>query len=56
MKLESLVTVNQNVAVNTFPGLVLTARHAKGAGNTQIPPKGGEGRAGNRGEVVTRHP
>ncbi len=27
MKLESLVIVNQNVTVNTFPGLVHTARH-----------------------------
>ncbi len=27
MKSESLVTANQNVAVNTFPGLVHTARH-----------------------------
>ena len=26
MKLESLVIANQNVAVNTFPGLVHTAR------------------------------
>ena len=35
MKLESLVIANQNVAVNTFPGLVHTARHAMGVGNTQ---------------------
>ena len=27
MKLESLVIANQNVAVNTFSGLVHTARH-----------------------------
>ena len=27
MKSESLVIVNQNVTVNTFPGLVHTARH-----------------------------
>ena len=27
MKLELLVIANQNVAVNTFPGLVHTARH-----------------------------
>ena len=31
-KLESLVIANQNVAVNTFPGLVHTARHAMGVG------------------------
>ena len=35
MKLESLVIANQNVAVNTFPGLVHTARHTMGAGNAQ---------------------
>ena len=27
MKLESLVIVNQHATVNTFPGLVHTARH-----------------------------
>ena len=35
MKLESLVIANQNVAVNTFPGLVHTARHTMGAGNAR---------------------
>ena len=30
VKLESLVIVNQHVAVNTFPGLVHTARHTMG--------------------------
>ena len=35
MKLESLVIVNQNVTVNTFPGVVHTARHAMGIGNTR---------------------
>ena len=34
MKLESLVIPNQNVGVNTFPGVVHTARHAMGVGNT----------------------
>ncbi len=29
MKSESLVIANQNVAVNTFPGLVHTARHTR---------------------------
>ena len=42
MKLESLVIPNQNVGVNTFPGVVHTARHAMGAGDW--------------GEVVTRYP
>ena len=32
MKPESLVIANQNVAVNTFPGLVHTARHTMGVG------------------------
>ena len=35
MKLELLVIVNQHVTVNTFPGLVHTARHTMGAGNTR---------------------
>ena len=35
MKLESLVIANQNVAVNTFPGLVHTARHTMGAGSAR---------------------
>ena len=34
MKLESLVIANQQVAVNTFPGLVHTARHTMGVGHT----------------------
>ena len=32
MKLESLVIADQNAAVNTFPGLVHTARHTMGVG------------------------
>ncbi len=35
MKQESLVIANQHVAVNTFPGLVHTARHTTKAGNTR---------------------
>ena len=34
-KLESLVIANQNAAVNTFPGLVHTARHTMRVGNTR---------------------
>ena len=34
-KLELLVIADQHVAVNTFPGLVHTARHTMGAGNTR---------------------
>ena len=35
MKSESLVIANQNVAVNTFPGLVHTARHVMGVNCTR---------------------
>ena len=35
MKLESLVIANQHVAVNTFPGLVHTARHTMGVGSAR---------------------
>lgn len=34
VKLESLVIVDQHATVNTFPGLVHTARHTMGAGFT----------------------
>ena len=34
VKSELLVTAGQHTAVNTFPGLVHTARHVMGAGNT----------------------
>ncbi len=35
MKLESLVIADHHAAVNTFPGLVHTARHTTKAGNTR---------------------
>ena len=35
VKLESLVIAHQHGAVNTFPGLVHTARHTIRAGDTQ---------------------
>ena len=35
MKSELLVIANQNVAVNTFPGLVHTARHTMEVGSTR---------------------
>ena len=35
MKMELLVIADQHAAVNTFPGLVHTARHTMGVGNTQ---------------------
>ena len=59
VKLELLVIANQNVAVNTFPGLVHTARHTMGVGSarSRYPNrKGGavEGETNDWGEVVTR--
>ena len=35
MKSELLVIADQNAAVNAFPGLVHTARHTMGVGNTR---------------------
>ncbi len=35
MKLESLVIADQHAAVNTFPGLVHTARHTTRVGDTR---------------------
>ena len=35
MKLESLVIADQHAAVNTFPGLVHTARHTTRVGGTR---------------------
>ena len=35
MKSELLVIADQHAAVNTFPGLVHTARHTMGAGGTR---------------------
>ena len=37
MKLESLVMADQHAAVNTFPGLVHTARQAMRVGSTRSP-------------------
>ena len=58
-KLESLVIADQHAAVNTFPGLVHTARHTMGVSNTrsQWPNRkegAAEGGVDNWGEVVTR--
>ena len=35
VKSESLVIAGQHTAVNTFPGLVHTARHTMGVGDTR---------------------
>ena len=37
MKAELLVIADQHAAVNTFPGLVHTARHTMRVANTQSP-------------------
>jgi hypothetical protein len=59
MKLESLVMAHQNGAVNTFPGLVHTARHITKVDCTRSPRANRKGAAAqgvihNWGEVVTR--
>src|SRR5699024_2209818 len=59
MKQESLVIVDQSAAVNTFPGLVHTARHTTRVGNTRsrganLLDAAGEGGTDDRGEGVTR--
>ena len=41
MKLELLVIADQHAAVNTFPGLVHTARHTMRVENTRSPCKSG---------------
>ena len=45
MKLESLVIADQNAAVNTFPGLVHTARHTMRAGKARKRLPNPQGRA-----------
>ena len=59
MKLESLVIADQNAAVNTFPGLVHTARHITKVGRTRSrcanrKEAAFQGTAHDWGEVVTR--
>ena len=59
MKSESLVIADQHAAVNTFPGLVHTARHTMRVGDTRslLPNRkegAVEGGFDNWGEVVTR--
>ena len=59
MKQELLVIANQHVAVNTFPGLVHTARHTMGVGSTRRQranrkEASDEGEINDWGEVVTR--
>ena len=59
MKSESLVIADQHVAVNTFPGLVHTARHTMGVGFARRrlsnrKEDGDHGGFHDWGEVVTR--
>ena len=59
VKTESLVIADQNAAVNTFPGLVHTARHTTKAYCTlsrcvNRKETGAHGMIGDWGEVVTR--
>ena len=59
MKSELLVIADQHAAVNTFPGLVHTARHTMRVGDTRslLPNRkegAVEGGFDNWGEVVTR--
>ncbi len=58
-KTQLLVIADQHAAVNTFPGLVHTARHTMGVCNTrsQYPNRkegAAEGGISDWGEVVTR--
>ena len=59
MKSESLVIVDQHATVNTFPGLVHTARHTMGVGFTRRScanrkEAANHGKVSDWGEVVTR--
>ena len=59
LKSESLVIADQQAAVNTFPGLVHTARHTMKVGCTRSrcanrKEAGAEGMVGDWDEVVTR--
>ena len=59
MKLESLVIAGQHTAVNTFPGLVHTARHTMGVVRARsrlanLLEAVVEGETNKWGEVVTR--
>jgi hypothetical protein len=61
MKSESLVIADQHAAVNTFTGLVHTARHTMGVGSTlswcanwSNPEAANHGGVDDWGEVVTR--
>ena len=53
MKAESLVIAGQHTAVNTFPGLVLTARHTMEAGHARSRYLNPQGREAPKAGLVT---
>ena len=53
MKAESLVIVDQNATVNTFPGLVHTARHAMEAVSARSPCRNPQGAKRPKASAVT---
>ena len=53
LKLESLVIADQQAAVNTFPGLVHTARHTMGAGCSRSRCANPQGRQSPKEWLVT---
>ena len=53
MKAELLVTAGQHTAVNTFPGLVHTARHTTGVSNTRSRWPNPQGREPSKVGLVT---
>jgi hypothetical protein len=53
MKSESLVIADQHAAVNTFPGLVHTARHAMGVDSTRSRWPNPQGREPSKVRLMT---
>ena len=53
MKVELLVIVDQHATVNTFPGLVHTARHTTGVSNTRSRWPNPQGREPSKVGLVT---
>ncbi len=54
VKLESLVIADQHAAVNTFPGLVHTARQAMEVGGTRSRCTNPQGREAPKVKLMTR--
>ncbi len=53
MKVESLVIADQHAAVNTFPGLVHTARHTMEVGNARSRWPNPKGKEPSKAELIT---